>query len=116
MPKAAPKPCTVCGVTVKDGTSRCEVHKRQQWQQVASYKRTTGRKLQQQRYELFCREPFCRECNRKGFLRQAVIRDHIVPLAEGGADDDDNIQPLCQPCSDIKTAAERERGRGRSKS
>lgn len=115
MPKAAPKPCAVCGVTVRDGTSRCEAHKRQAWQQSAPYKRTAGRRLQRQREELFSREPYCRECSRKGFITLAVIRDHIKPLAEGGTDDDENIQPLCLPCSDRKTAQERERGRGRSK-
>jgi 5-methylcytosine-specific restriction endonuclease McrA len=71
-----------------------------------------GRKLQLQRAALFAREPLCRECIKYGRISEAVIRDHIVPLAEGGSDDDDNIQPLCRACSDAKTATESARGRG----
>ncbi len=110
MPVAAPKPCVECGVLVRDGTARCEKHKREAWVQKATYKRVSGRRLQKQRAELFSREPLCRECDRRGHVTLAVIRDHIKPLAEGGDDDDENIQPLCQACSDEKTEAERRRG------
>ena len=42
----------------------------------------------------------------------AGVCDHIMPLFEGGTDDDDNLQTLCKACSDIKTTAESVRGRG----
>lgn len=113
MPNVAPKPCAVCGVLVHDGTSRCALHKPKPWQRTANQaKRTTGRTLQRQRQQLFRSEPLCRECMRNGHTTPATIRDHIVPLAEGGRDDDSNIQPLCQQCSDAKTARESARGRG----
>ncbi|MEZ0137354.1 MAG: HNH endonuclease [Candidatus Reddybacter sp.] len=35
-----------------------------------------------------------------------------MPLAEGGEDDDDNLQTLCQACDKTKTAQEARRGRG----
>jgi len=41
---------------------------------------------------------------------KAVIRDHIIPIGEGGTEDDSNIQPLCQSCSDAKTQRESARG------
>jgi 5-methylcytosine-specific restriction enzyme A len=44
----------------------------------------------------------------------AVIRDHIIPLAEGGADDGTNTQAVCQSCSDAKTSREATRGRQRA--
>ena len=116
MPKAAPRSCVVCGVAVHDGSTRCAAHKkpaRPVWAQAADYKRVSGRRLQRQRAELFAREPNCRHCAAQGFVTLAVIRDHIKPLAEGGADDDDNVQPLCQACSDAKTRAEARRGRAR---
>ncbi len=115
MPVAAPKPCSQCGVLVRDGSARCDAHKVQKWVQVADYKRTSGRKLQKQRADLFRREPGCRECARRGVFTLATIRDHIRPLAEGGDDTDDNVQPLCRTCSDEKTAQERTRGVGRSR-
>ena len=116
MPRSAPKPCTVCGVKVLDGGARCERHPREQWVKKADYKRVSGRKLQKQRNDLFCREPLCRCCDAKGFIALAVIRDHITPLGEGGTDDDANVQPLCQACSDEKTAQESMRARRRAKS
>lgn len=32
--------------------------------------------------------------------------DHKVPLEQGGSNDDDNLQPLCNDCHQAKTAAE----------
>lgn len=116
MPTAAPKPCQVCATLVYDGTTRCQAHQRKKWVQRAAYKRESGRPLQRKRAELFAREPMCRICAQHGRVRLATIRDHIVPLAEGGLDVDSNVQPLCQPCSDAKTAAESQRGRGGSQS
>lgn len=96
-----------------DGTERCPEHKREAWAKPEAgtgTKRRTGRALQRDRAALFAREPLCRTCAAQGRTTLAVIRDHIKPLGEGGADDDANVQPLCQACSDIKTAAESARG------
>lgn len=113
MATAAPKPCVDCRVLVYDGSTRCQAHKREKWvQSTGTYKRLSGRRLQLLRKELFTREPMCRECAKHGHVTVAVIRDHIKPLAEGGLDVDSNVQPLCQPCSDTKTASESRRGRG----
>jgi len=99
------------------GGSRCEQHARPKWSTTpAQVKRITGRKLQARRRALFSREPMCRVCASKGLLALAVIRDHIIPLAEGGEDTDENTQPLCQACSDGKTAEEARRGRAGRKS
>lgn len=43
----------------------------------------------------------------------ATIADHIIPRAEGGSDDVDNGQALCDPCHTVKTKAEQARGRAR---
>ena len=113
MPYASPKPCShpACAVLVRDGTSRCPQHKVQAWASTpGQVKRRTGRALQRDREALFSREPLCRECVSQGRTTLATIRDHIKPLAEGGVDDDSNVQPLCQACSDAKTAAESARG------
>lgn len=44
--------------------------------------------------------------------------DHKVALEQGGSNEDSNLQPLCKPCHDAKTAAEatgRAKGRGLGK-
>jgi 5-methylcytosine-specific restriction protein A len=53
-------------------------------------------------------------CLKDGRDRMATIRDHVIPLAEGGLDDETNVQALCQDCSDVKTAEESKRGVRRS--
>lgn len=112
------KPCTYPGCTaLTDGrSSRCPKHPREQWAGNATSKgkRTTGRALQRARAELFARAPLCAHCEAEGRVAAAVIRDHIVPLAEGGEDVESNTQGLCQACSDRKSEEERKRGIGRS--
>ena len=114
MPKAAPKPCSApgCGVLVRDGTSRCPKHPHPVWAKPANAtKRVTGRKLQTMRAALFTRQPLCVACEAQGRVTLATQRDHMIPLAEGGADDDSNVQGLCEPCHDAKSKSESQRGR-----
>jgi 5-methylcytosine-specific restriction protein A len=75
--------------------------------------RIRGRKLQQLRRQLFRDHPCCVQCLISGRTTPPTIRDHIIPLAEGGCDEPANIQALCQMCSDAKTAAEARRGQMR---
>ena len=82
-------------------------------QKPVATKRITGRKLQAMRASLFQRNPLCVECQRLGRVTLATQRDHIVPLAEGGMDDEGNEQGLCYACHDVKSAAESLRGRMR---
>lgn len=115
MPTAAPKPCSHagCGVLVRDGTSRCAKHKQAAWSQRSTpTKRITGRRLQRMRADLFKRQPLCELCSVLGLVALATVRDHRIPLAEGGPDDVSNEQALCDPCHDAKSLAERLRGRG----
>lgn len=76
-------------------------------------KRITGRRLQTLRDRLFSSNPLCVECKRLGKVTLATQRDHIKPLAEGGADDDSNVQGLCHDCHEDKSLAEAFRGRRR---
>lgn len=62
------------------------------------------------------REPMCRTCAAHGRERLATEVDHIEPLVvsiRAGrplmAFTESNLQPLCEPCHDAKSAAERRR-------
>lgn len=111
--------CAVPHCPNKVERGRCADHQRGQGEAQGwstshgqNVHRMRGRALQRARAALFAREPLCRICRAAGRVSAAVIRDHIVPLAEGGQDADYNVQPLCQTCSDAKTQRESARGRG----
>lgn len=63
------------------------------------------------RANLFARNPLCIACSDQGRAVAATQRDHIIPLEEGGVDDESNEQGLCEACHDVKSKAEAERGR-----
>jgi 5-methylcytosine-specific restriction enzyme A len=92
----------------------CSAHRKPLWSGDGQAVRISGRRLQRLRKALFDRQPLCVECQRQGRLSIATIRDHVIPLAEGGQDIESNTQPLCQSCSDAKTARESARGRRRA--
>ena len=113
MPRAAPRPCSYkgCRTLVHDGSGRCAAHPREAWSKVEPTRRITGRRLQAMRAALFSRDPLCAECRRQGRVTPATQRYHIIPLCDGGADDETNEQGLCEPCHDAKSQAESKRGR-----
>ena len=89
----------------------CPVHVPKPWTHSKPTKRVLlGRTLQRERDRLFAEQPLCVICEREGRVRAATIRDHIVPLEEGGLDVTENTQALCQSCSDAKTKEESKRG------
>jgi 5-methylcytosine-specific restriction protein A len=49
-------------------------------------------------------QPLCQDCEVKGLTTLATTPDHIIPLAKGGTDTDDNIRCLCADCHAIRTA------------
>lgn len=59
------------------------------------------------------RQPLCVLCLEHGRTTAATQRDHIIPLEEGGPDDESNEQGLCDECHEGKSLAERLRARRR---
>ena len=66
--------------------------------------RLRGRKAVEQRKRRLQLEPLCRDCKDKGKVTRATVPDHIIPLAQGGTDEDTNIRCLCADCHAIRTA------------
>ncbi|MCX2816489.1 MULTISPECIES: HNH endonuclease [Pseudomonas] len=68
-----------------------------------------GRPWRRIRDRILLRDQYtCRAC---GLVTKDLEVDHIINVAEGGSDDDSNLQALCVPCHQEKTAAEAARGR-----
>ena len=66
--------------------------------------RLRGRRAVEQRQRRLQMEPLCRDCRAKARITPATVPDHIVPLAQGGSDDDSNIRCLCAECHKARTA------------
>lgn len=117
MPDRPLRPCPVPGCPNLVRTGRCELHggpepaHRWDTDRRQDVKRTRGRANQERRVRLFRREPLCRQCAAEGRTTLATIADHVVPLAEGGADDESNLAPICGACHQKKIAEESRRGR-----
>ncbi len=56
----------------------------------------------------------CQHCIRTGHLPLGYYSavDHRVPKSEGGTDEESNLEVICKPHHDVKTAAESARARG----
>ncbi len=123
MPVASPRPCRHpgCTILVRDGTGLCDRH--QSDRKIGTFadphrgsrqSRGYGADWDKRRLRVLRRDKgLCQECLRQSRYRPARIVDHIVPKFEGGRDDEDNLQSLCQACSDAKTASESARARRR---
>ncbi|MCP1652694.1 HNH endonuclease [Pseudomonas nitroreducens] len=55
----------------------------------------------------------CQPCLKLRRVSPSVAADHVIPKAEGGTDDPDNLQAICAECHKAKTAAERDRANAR---
>lgn len=66
--------------------------------------RLRGRKAVEQRKRRLANEPLCRDCKAEGIITAATVPDHIIPLALGGTDDDENIRCLCDEHHRKRTA------------
>lgn len=105
MPMAPPRACATCGQV------GCLGHRPAPWRTATAPQRIRGRRLQRINRAFLDANPLCVRCAAQHRITAATRRDHIVPLAEGGTEDPSNLQALCDPCHDAKTAAEARRGR-----
>ena len=116
MPARIPKACRVraCVGTSTAKHGYCDQHqdkaKDRTWQ--GAKKGRGGRDWRKLRQTIKKRaDGLCEEHKRQGVYLTGGICDHIINQAEGGDDSPSNLQWLCKPCHDEKTAKEAARGR-----
>jgi len=68
--------------------------------------RLRGRPWARKREGILLRDPLCVKHLAAGVTIASVEVDHIVPIEQGGSDDDSNLQGLCHDCHAEKTADE----------
>ena len=71
-----------------------------------------GRPWRRVRERILKRDSYlCQPCKRQDRLTLATQVDHVIPQFEGGSDEEDNLQGICDPCHEVKTQAEARRAR-----
>jgi 5-methylcytosine-specific restriction protein A len=101
---------------VPDLPEQHNASRRKPWQKsTRTPPRQAGRKLQRDNERIKRRDGYtCQQC---GKVTAHLEVDHIIPLSEGGKDDDANKQSLCiEPCHAEKSKAERARAHAREAS
>ena len=100
-------------------TGRCPRHPIasgwEQTQRGSRHERGYGAEWERLRVRILMRDQYlCQPCMRAGRLTALVVGDrmhprgaqvdHIVPKANDGTDDPDNLEAICRTCHEAKTA------------
>jgi 5-methylcytosine-specific restriction protein A len=104
-----------CYVTVRDGTSRCEIHTRTQKKQQQDNRKfnpetqkiynTKRWRRTSEKYRVI--NPLCERCLEEDIETYADVVDHIKELSDGGeAYNFENLMSLCHSCHNMKTKNE----------
>lgn len=117
------RPCRHPGCSVLVSAGYCAAH-RPRGQDIRSEESKTWRWMYQTdewtkdlRPNQLLKEPFCRECARRGIRRRATDVDHIVDHKGDWArfTDRSNLESLCHSCHSRKTAREMYQNRRRKR-
>ena len=113
MPYAPLKPCAHpgCPKLVPHGRKYCDTHNAQHKggeDRPYAYERGYDSRWRKARRRYLDAHPLCTECLKAGRYTRATVVDHIVPH-RGDQKlfwDENNWQPLCKECHDLKTGTE----------
>ncbi|WP_299312384.1 HNH endonuclease signature motif containing protein [uncultured Halomonas sp.] len=113
MPKSPPRPCRVPGCPGKTTAQHgyCEQHAHLgSWQKPehpGRRARQGGRPWRRRRDRVLQRDKgLCQPCLQQGRVTPATEVDHILNIARGGSESDDNLQAICAACHREKTQRE----------
>jgi 5-methylcytosine-specific restriction protein A len=77
------------------------------WPTTSRQSRGYGAQWDKLRKRILARDKhLCQPCRRKGKLTSGTEVDHITGKADGGTDDEANLQAICTPCHRAKSAEE----------
>ncbi|WP_429267487.1 HNH endonuclease [Paraburkholderia sp. EB58] len=121
MPGKAPTPCRHFGcrrVVTEPGFCSEHAYERIGWvsdrRRGSRHARGYGSDWDRKRILVLKRDGgLCQPCLRARRVTRATQVDHIRSKAEGGTDDESNLQSICVPCHKAKTARESARARTR---
>ena len=104
MPRKPKRPCSYPGCSRLIDGRYCEEHRQVAGRQYNKYKRDPntnqryGRAWRRIRELYIQAHPICEQCEKEGRLTLAEEVHHILPLADGGTHDAENLMALCKSC------------------
>ena len=104
MPRKAKKPCKYPGCAKLTDGKYCAEHEqvaRQNYNRFARGYDTHeryGRAWQKIRARYIAAHPLCEKCAEAGRYVKAALVHHVLPLADGGTNDAENLMSLCVAC------------------
>ena len=115
MPYRSKKPCGYSGCPKLTNKRYCPEHERAEAQRYEKYDRDPnhgrnyGAGWRRTRERFLEEHPLCDMCLSEGKLIPAVLVHHKVRITDGGANEDENLMPLCQECHSRLHAKEGDR-------
>lgn len=107
------RPCRHPGCRTLTGSGYCEAHKPKDMRTPQRWRSWYSKPMwtEHLRPEQLLREPFCRECARRGVRTRATDVDHIIDHKGNWAlfCDTGNLESLCHSCHSRKTLADMRR-------
>ena len=104
MPRKPKRPCSYPGCGRLTDGRYCEEHKQIAGRQYNKYQRDPntsrryGRAWRRIRLQYITLHPLCEQCVKENRLTPTEEVHHILPLADGGTHDDENLVALCKSC------------------
>lgn len=87
------KPCGKCGVEKRDNRPLCLPCRRK----LETYRRSINAQANKKKKKLIAeRGNACQKCHEV----KPLIAHHILPVIDGGKNDDSNLLLVCKPCHD----------------
>lgn len=105
MPRKPLKPCKHNGCPNLTDEMFCEEHKKYASRNYEKCRRNktlskhySNTNWRKRRAIYISQNPLCERCLSKGRMTTANLVHHIVPVSQGGSDDEDNLMALCRSC------------------
>ena len=119
MPFKPKRPCRYPGCANLTDGIYCPEHQRQaehhynHFQREPETNKRYGRAWKRIRDRFVMQHPICEECEKAGRLTPTQEVHHILPLSDGGTNDERNLMALCKECHSRITLEANRRNRDR---
>jgi 5-methylcytosine-specific restriction protein A len=118
MPRKPKRPCFCPGCGRLTDGRYCDEHRQTAERQYNRYLRDPdtnkryGRAWKKLRARFLLQHPLCEQCRKEDRLTAAEEVHHLLPLANGGTNDERNLMALCKSChSSITIGTENKKSR-----